>query len=554
MRERREVWSDRAAAGRLRAALLASLGLAQLVGCGGETSDDSGGGAGGAAPTPQGTGGIRIPAGLIPTGGAFDSGGAVANGGVVSSGGAVSTGGSGGRPQYSPICAPADADAPTGVQLTPKTIPAPGSFTPCAGGWEHRPAQGKCETQVPRAEPAEPALENSCASDADCTEKAFGWCGRVASGMSRNECHYGCVQDSDCGASQLCRCGDPVGECVPASCATDADCGGALCASYAILITCLGPGYACQTPEDTCNGDGDCIEGEHCVFQGGKRSCVSLGCSPGRPFLIGGQPRLAGAEPREDWTCELGHCSEASAGVRAALATAWTRTALMEHASIAAFARFSLELLAFGAPAELVASASCAMADEIEHARQAFAFASYYAGEALGPSALVIDGSLDRIDLDASVVTTFLEGCIGETVAALEARHAADAVEDPLLRQALAKVADDEARHALLAFEFLKWALPRAGAGLRDVLQTELTNAEALASFESAAPGEPDLAAYGIVSQRRASELRRAALKDVVRPCLGALLAEMDRAASVNRPRPRAPAPSRAAPEHSPPS
>jgi hypothetical protein len=204
----------------------------------------------------------------------------------------------------------------------------------------------------------------------------------------------------------------------------------------------------------------------------------------------------------------------------------------MEHASIAAFARFTLELLAFGAPAELVASASRAMADEVEHARQAFAFASAYAAEPLGPGPLSIDGSLDRSDLDSSVVTAFLEGCIGETVAALEAREAAEGAADPVVRRALAKVADDEARHALLAYQFLRWALPRAtsaglGAKLREALDAECARAQsAVLNPTPATVRSSDLAKHGILSPHRCRELRCAVLNDVVGPCLEALLAE----------------------------
>jgi hypothetical protein len=47
----------------------------------------------------------------------------------------------------------------------------------------------------------------------------------------------------------------------------------------------------------------------------------------------------------------------------------------MEHASVAAFARFTLDLLALGAPADLVQSAQQALGDEIAHAELCFGLA-----------------------------------------------------------------------------------------------------------------------------------------------------------------------------------
>jgi hypothetical protein len=87
----------------------------------------------------------------------------------------------------------------------------------------------------------------------------------------------------------------------------------------------------------------------------------------------------------------------------------------MEHASIAAFARFALQLLAVGAPPDLVHGAQIAMGDEADHARLAFRLASAYAVRAVGPSALDIFGALDGFCIEQLVATLLREGCIGET-------------------------------------------------------------------------------------------------------------------------------------------
>ena len=50
---------------------------------------------------------------------------------------------------------------------------------------------------------------------------------------------------------------------------------------------------------------------------------------------------------------------------RAHIAQEWTAMGLAEHASVASFARFTLQLMAVGAPAELLHAAQLGAADEV---------------------------------------------------------------------------------------------------------------------------------------------------------------------------------------------
>ena len=83
--------------------------------------------------------------------------------------------------------------------------------------------------------------------------------------------------------------------------------------------------------------------------------------------------------------------AQASPELRERAAAWWLRAALLEHASIASFARFSLELLRYGAPPELVVGAHRAALDEVAHARLAFALASSWSGRDLGPGAMGLE-------------------------------------------------------------------------------------------------------------------------------------------------------------------
>src|SRR5690606_30236649 len=99
---------------------------------------------------------------------------------------------------------------------------------------------------------------------------------------------------------------------------------------------------------------------------------------------------------------------------------------------------------------------------------------------------------------------------------------------DPQVRSVLAGIAQDEARHAELAWRFLQWALQKAGPDLGERLLAALECEQASAE-RARPPDEPfvrDLETYGVLPARRCAALRRAALREVVRPCLERLLSE----------------------------
>src|SRR5262249_55284357 len=151
-------------------------------------------------------------------------------------------------------------------------------------------------------------------------------------------------------------------------------------------------------------------------------------------------------------------------------------------ASVASFARFSLALLAAGAPADLVALAHQAALDEIQHARLCFALASRYAGEEIAPGPFPLGAEIPvSASLVAIAVSTVEEGCIGETMAAVIAAEQLARATDPAVRAALARIAADEARHAELAWRTVAWAVRAGGSEVRaavaEVLLRALTNA-----------------------------------------------------------------------------
>ncbi len=375
---------------------------------------------------------------------------------------------------------------------------------------------------------------DTCTSDADCIEMPHGYCGSGQGNAPGAYCSYGCVEDAECGDGSICVCGEPVGRCTPSSCVSDADCGADFrCQSFDSSHGCGAIQFACQTPSDTCASDADCLAsaaGQYCDATSGSFACVPGGCAIGRPFLVEGCERVAPLVERADWlelelpldVVGVPHelCLRAAEG--------WARVGQMEHASVAAFARFALQLLQLGAPPQLVEAATSAMSDETRHAKLAFGVASRYARKPLGPGQLDIERSLGEASLLEVVRLVMREGCIGETAAALEAREIAEHVTEPSLRASIARVAEDETRHAELAWRFVRWALEQEPVEVAEVVRAELLRAEREPVLAGREPTREELAllGLGILPEGLRGELRRAALREVILPCGAALLVQ----------------------------
>ena len=429
----------------------------------------------------------------------------------------------------------------------------------CGDGRLHRPSAVECPSKLgpigasdagvtdAGEAPSGAAAGDKCGSDGDCTERPLGHCedhfyGGLNSGGKF--CEYGCQLDADCGPGFLCQCGERIGACVRANCQTDSDCGsGLLCSrgTRSLNYGCSGTVYEffCEQPDDACRVDGDCAptaSGSHCLATNDARACAlepaNTG-SCGRPFLVAGSARLADVQRSSDW---LGagarpDCARLSTAERAELARCWAQVGLMEHASVAAFARFTLQLLSVGAPAALVEQSQQALADELLHARLCFGLASAYAGEPIGPGPLPTEHALDLSSLEDIAALALHEGCVGETIAALEASEALALARDGAVRATLMRIEADERRHAELAWRFVSWAIHSGGDGVQRRSQRALAE---LAGVDGAVPpvaqeATPfDTSSHGILSAQQRAELRAAALRDVVLPCALALLPVAD--------------------------
>lgn len=289
--------------------------------------------------------------------------------------------------------------------------------------------------------------------------------------------------------------------------------------------------------------------------------CYGSGCAvPGRPLVVEGEMVVAPAVRGEKgWSADPSLSTRAArrggaavdpslstprsaaalpaapslstpvpapaAAERALLAGMWLRAARLEHASVASFARFSLELLAFGAPPALVAAAHTAALDEIGHAEACFALASRYGGEPVGPGALPLPAALPRAaGLAELAAATVEEGCVGETMAALFAAEQRSCASDPRVCAALEAVALEEARHAELAWTTLRWALAEGGEPVRRAAEAAfrraVERARGASDEELPAGVRPEVvSAHGLLAPSVFSSVSEQAITGVILPC-----------------------------------
>jgi hypothetical protein len=253
-------------------------------------------------------------------------------------------------------------------------------------------------------------------------------------------------------------------------------------------------------------------------------------CKVGRPLRVEHAPLLAPAALEPRWAAATSlRMAALTPAQREALGERWTRAALEEHASIAAFSRVALDLLRHGAPPELVEQAHLAALDEVRHARQSFAIAGALAGRPVGPGCFPLPATLPlAADLVAVAAEAALDGCIGETVASLLAREAAEVCADPDIRDVLAGIADDEQRHALLGWRTVAWALRVGGPEVREAVAAVFA---AAAREGVAAPLSDDcddpvvLARVGLHGREAARRCADRALYEVILPGARVLLA-----------------------------
>lgn len=244
------------------------------------------------------------------------------------------------------------------------------------------------------------------------------------------------------------------------------------------------------------------------------------GGTKGRALRVRGAPRLPERAGDTGWSDGSVPALDLPSAERTRVAAEWLAAARMEHASVPAFALLTVELAALGAPADLLERAHQAGLDEIRHARRCYALASAFAGspQGAGPIQALAAGAprrpVDRVQVALDALT---DGALAEGLAADAAAHGATTARDPLIAAALIAIADDEERHAELAWAVLAWCLATGGDPVRRAVRgraLELTLAAPTAPAQLAHHGFPDATTLADLGCRRlaAVQARVAAL------------------------------------------
>lgn len=237
-------------------------------------------------------------------------------------------------------------------------------------------------------------------------------------------------------------------------------------------------------------------------------------CVPGRPYFDGGLARLT--EVRLDGL-GLG-CDAALVSPQRDRAKAWAAAGAAEHASVAAFNRLSLQLMALGAPLELIRDVQRAALDEVHHAEACWGFAARLSDSTVTLGSFPFAGAVDpNVELSELAYDAVREGCLAETLGAAVLHDAARLCSDETTREVLQRLASDEMQHAVLSFRIVAWALAVGGKPVRAAVEDAL---------KKPWPGI-DLDELSLRSQVERSALVRAhadVVQRVLRPATTALL------------------------------
>ena len=205
---------------------------------------------------------------------------------------------------------------------------------------------------------------------------------------------------------------------------------------------------------------------------------ATFGFSRGRQLRRWGRVLLPALRTNEEWARRA--MTLDSGEVPAGLADQWRENGKTEHASVAAFARLTLDLMALGAPPKLVADANRDALDEIRHAEMCFSLATALDGRRVSPAPFPQAqrvSSLPRarsLALAQLAVSSLVDGALHEGVSARIIARLAKRCGSPEIREMLKSIAADEGRHSAHGWDVVAWCVEQGGAGVTQALRGAL--------------------------------------------------------------------------------
>lgn len=273
--------------------------------------------------------------------------------------------------------------------------------------------------------------------------------------------------------------------------------------------------WTCDVDVLTVNGDGTLTTVSYQTGETYPACCYPVsgidnapGCIVGRPYFERGAAVMA---PVNDMGSDL-------PGTPMSRGTAWALAGAGEHASVAAFARLSLQLMACGAPMDLLTATHQAAADEVKHAEACWALAERFGSPVRAGAFPFGDVINPRTSLAELATSTLREGCLAETLGAHLAAMASERAVDPEVKRVLSSIADEEARHSVLSFRIVAWALQTGGPEVRAAIDAAL--AEPWPQIDVA-----ELAVRSGVARAELAQLAAQGVRQVLVPAVRRLMA-----------------------------
>jgi hypothetical protein len=211
----------------------------------------------------------------------------------------------------------------------------------------------------------------------------------------------------------------------------------------------------------------------------GATLVATFGFSRGRQLRRFGRVLLPPVEAGAAWA-ETPMSLTVEEALRPGLAAQWRENGRTEHASVAAFARLTLDLMALGAPPALVAASNRDALDEIRHTELCFSLARALDGKQESPAAFPAASrartlpAARTLALAVLAVDSLVDGALHEGVSARVIAALAKRCEEPQIRAVLKEIAADEGRHAAHGWDVVEWCLSEGGSAVADALRGAL--------------------------------------------------------------------------------
>jgi hypothetical protein len=229
--------------------------------------------------------------------------------------------------------------------------------------------------------------------------------------------------------------------------------------------------------------------------------------------------------------------------VRAELARIWGERIPTEYRSITGFATFSFDLIAAGAPVDLVAVCHRVCIDELRHTELAVKMVDLYGGHRppLPREINSLPGDTSLTAVAQACRSAILLSCLGETFACTELVMLRDRAIDPVVRGVLTVFLSDEIVHARVGWAYLAHAFKTADQATRKSVADAVPGyvagiaANLFGTHDRVAAvdvtnDDDRLAAHGVCSMREEQDLYRSFVSDVFLPGLRAVGVPVDAA------------------------